>query len=52
MRLFISYSHDSAAHKDRVWDLAERLRNDGIDCRVDQHALMRCRRAAAMEWLL
>jgi tetratricopeptide (TPR) repeat protein len=35
--VFISYSHDSAEHKDRVWDLCERLRNDGIDCRVDQH---------------
>jgi hypothetical protein len=37
VRVFISYSHDSAAHKDRVWDLCERLRNDGIDCRIDQH---------------
>ena len=37
MRVFISYSHDSAEHKDRVWDLCERLRNDGIDCRIDQH---------------
>jgi tetratricopeptide (TPR) repeat protein len=37
MRAFISYSHDSAAHKNRVWDLCERLRNDGIDCRIDQH---------------
>jgi tetratricopeptide (TPR) repeat protein len=37
VRAFISYSHDSAEHKDRVWDLCERLRNDGIDCRIDQH---------------
>ena len=37
MRVFISYSHDSAEHRDRVWDLCERLRNDGIDCRIDQH---------------
>ncbi len=37
MRAFISYSHDSAEHLDRVWDLCERLRNDGIDCRIDQH---------------
>jgi tetratricopeptide (TPR) repeat protein len=35
--VFISYSHDSAEHLDRVWDLCERLRNDGIDCRIDQH---------------
>ena len=37
MRVFISYSHDSKEHKDRVWDLCERLRKDGIDCRIDQH---------------
>ena len=37
MRAFISYSHDSEEHKDRVWDLCERLRHDGIDCRIDQH---------------
>jgi tetratricopeptide (TPR) repeat protein len=35
--VFISYSHDSAEHLDRVWDLCERLRHDGIDCRIDQH---------------
>jgi tetratricopeptide (TPR) repeat protein len=37
VRAFISYSHDSAEHLDRVWDLCERLRNDGIDSRIDQH---------------
>jgi tetratricopeptide (TPR) repeat protein len=37
MRVFISYSHDSAEHKNRVWEFCERLRNDGIDCRIDQH---------------
>jgi tetratricopeptide (TPR) repeat protein len=37
VRAFISYSHDSAEHKDRVWNLCERLRSDGIDCRIDQH---------------
>jgi hypothetical protein len=37
MRVFISYSHDSAEHLDRVWDLCERLRKDGIDCWIDQH---------------
>ena len=37
MRAFISYSHDSAEHKDRVWELCERLRHDGVDCRIDQH---------------
>jgi tetratricopeptide (TPR) repeat protein len=37
VRVFISYSHDSAEHKDRVWDLCEGLRKDGVDCRIDQH---------------
>jgi ABC-type phosphate/phosphonate transport system ATPase subunit len=37
MRVFISYSHDSAKHLDRVWDLCERLRSEGVDCRIDQH---------------
>jgi hypothetical protein len=37
MRVFISYSHDSTVHLDRVWDLCESLRNDGVDCRIDQH---------------
>jgi tetratricopeptide (TPR) repeat protein len=36
-RVLISYSHDSPAHMDRVWNLSERLRGDGIDCRIDQH---------------
>jgi tetratricopeptide (TPR) repeat protein len=37
VRVFISYSHDSTEQKDRVWGLCERLRNDGVDCRIDQH---------------
>ncbi|MBZ5654226.1 MAG: SPASM domain-containing protein [Acidobacteriia bacterium] len=36
IRVFISYSHDSQGHMDRVWELSERLRRNGIDCRVDQ----------------
>jgi tetratricopeptide (TPR) repeat protein len=36
-RVFISYSHDSQEHMDRVWTLSERLRRDGVDCRIDQH---------------
>src|SRR5271165_2929879 len=36
-RVFISYSHDTPEHLDRVWELSERLRADGIDCRIDQH---------------
>jgi hypothetical protein len=49
MRAFISYSHDSAEHLDRVWDLCERLRNDGIDRHIDQHEFNLDRRAAEME---
>ncbi len=37
-RVFISYSHDSEAHADWVWSLAERLRRDGLDVRTDQDA--------------
>ena len=35
-RVFISYTHDSLEHIDRVWDLSERLRADGVDCCIDQ----------------
>ncbi len=37
-RVFISYSHDSGAHIDRVVALADQLRNDGIDVRLDQYS--------------
>ncbi len=36
-RVFISYSHDSQEHLDRVWDLSDQLRLDGIECGIDQH---------------
>ena len=36
MRVFISYSHDSQGHRDRVWELSAALRNDGIDCTIDE----------------
>lgn len=35
-RVFISYSHDSEEHKDRVLQLAHQLRGDGMDARLDQ----------------
>jgi tetratricopeptide (TPR) repeat protein len=36
-KVFISYSHDSAEHEDRVLDLAERLvEQDGIDVSLDR----------------
>jgi tetratricopeptide (TPR) repeat protein len=36
-RFFISYSHDSPEHADRVLALADRLRAEGIDCQLDQY---------------
>jgi hypothetical protein len=36
-KVFISYSHDSDEHKDIVLALSERLRNDGIETRLDQY---------------
>jgi hypothetical protein len=36
-RVFISYSHDSLEHARRVLELAERLRDDGVDARLDQY---------------
>jgi hypothetical protein len=34
-KVFISYSHDGPEHEERVLDLADRLREDGIDAEVD-----------------
>ncbi len=36
-RVFIAYSHDSDAHKQKVLALAAKLRADGIDARLDQY---------------
>ncbi|WP_169155747.1 SEFIR domain-containing protein, partial [Brasilonema bromeliae] len=38
-KVFISYSHDSAEHMDRVLALAERLRSEGVDCNIDQYEI-------------
>lgn len=38
-KVFISYSHDSEEHKDRVFDLSERLRSEGIHCHIDQYEM-------------
>jgi len=35
--VFISYSHDSPEHRQRVLALSERLRHDGIDADLDQY---------------
>jgi hypothetical protein len=36
-RVFVSYSHDSPAHMDRVLALCDRLRHDGVDTDLDQY---------------
>ncbi|WP_427160537.1 SEFIR domain-containing protein [Aliinostoc sp. HNIBRCY26] len=36
-KVFISYSHDSQEHKDRVLIFSNRLRAEGIDCNIDQY---------------
>jgi hypothetical protein len=36
-RVFISYAHESEAHNERVFELSERLRSEGVDCYIDQY---------------
>jgi SEFIR domain len=36
-KVFISYSHDTVEHQERVLSLADRLRADGIDAEIDQY---------------
>ena len=36
-KVFISYSHDSQDHQDKVLELSNRLRSEGIDCILDQY---------------
>lgn len=36
-RVFVSYSHDSEAHKEHVRQLADRLRHEGIEANLDQY---------------
>jgi len=35
-KVFISYSHDSPEHSERVLELARSLRGNGIDVELDQ----------------
>ena len=35
-RVYVSYSHDSEQHKDRVLTLADRLREDSLDVQIDR----------------
>lgn len=36
-QVFISYSHDSENHQQNVLGLADRLRDEGVDCIIDQY---------------
>ncbi len=36
-KVFISYSHDSDEHRQRVLELSNRLRREGVDCFIDQY---------------
>ena len=36
-KVFISYSHDSPEHEERVLQLSNRLCNTGVDCNIDQY---------------
>ena len=36
-KVFISYSHDSSEHMERVLELSDQLRLDGVDCHIDQY---------------
>src|SRR6266404_2461990 len=36
-KVFISYSHDSREHKNRVLALSDQLRAGGVDCQIDQY---------------
>ena len=36
-KVFISYSHDTRDHMDRILALSNQLRGDGVDCQIDQY---------------
>lgn len=36
-KVFISYSWDSNEHKERILKLSDRLRDEGVDCQIDQY---------------
>ena len=38
-KVFISYSHDSSDHAEHVLALSDKLRQDGIDCHIDQYEM-------------
>lgn len=36
-KIFISYSHDSELHREFVRGISDRLRQEGLDCLIDQY---------------
>jgi hypothetical protein len=36
-RVFVSYAHESESHNEKVFELSERLRSEGVDCYIDQY---------------
>lgn len=36
-KVFISYAHKNQAYEDKVLELANRLRSEGIDAMIDQY---------------
>ena len=48
-KVLISYSHDSPEHAQHVLELANRLREDGIDCIIDQYVVVPPGRMAAVD---
>jgi len=39
-KVFISYSHDSGEHEERILSLADRLRAEGVDCQIDLYEII------------
>src|ERR1044072_505365 len=38
-KVFISYAHEKDSHNEKVFELSERLRSEGIDCSIDQYEI-------------
>ena len=50
-KVFISYSHDSPEHAQRVLDLADALRHGGLEVILDQYVLPLPTRAGRSGWI-
>jgi len=38
-KVFTSYAHESEEHNDRVFELSEKLRAEGVDSTIDQYVV-------------